>query len=118
AKQAEPLVPRVEAPSSAATDGPAGLRVDRAARRVWAGPREVLLSAKEFDLLAVLHAEAGAVLTRERLMSDVWDEHWFGSTKTLDVTLGRLRAKLEESGAPVRIVAVRGVGFRLEPDDA
>ena len=54
------------------------------------------------------------VLRREDLIARVWDENWFGSTKTLDVTVGRLRQKLEDSSAPVRIVAVRGVGFRLE----
>ena len=48
------------------------------------------------------------------MMSEVWDENWYGSTKTLDVTIGRLRAKLEEARLPDRIVAVRGVGFRLE----
>jgi DNA-binding response OmpR family regulator len=52
-------------------------------------------------------------------MADVWDENWYGSTKTLDVTIGRLRAKLEGSEVAERIVAVRGVGFRLEgPPDA
>ena len=53
-------------------------------------------------------------MTRERVMDEVWDENWFGSTKTLDATLGRLRQKFEDSGTPARIVTVRGVGFRLE----
>jgi DNA-binding response OmpR family regulator len=57
-------------------------------------------------------------VTRERFMDEVWDEHWYGSTKTLDVTLGRLRQKLDEHAAPLRIVSVRGVGFRLELADA
>ena len=54
------------------------------------------------------------------LMADVWDENWYGSTKTLDVTIGRLRQKLESVGVTDRVVAVRGVGFRLEggPTDA
>ena len=91
-----------------------GLRVDRQARRVWTGEEEVVLSSKEFDLLAMLDAERGAVLTRDRLMGEVWDENWFGSTKTLDVTVGRLRQKLEVASAPASIVTVRGVGFRLE----
>ena len=47
-------------------------------------------------------------------MAEVWDEGWYGSTKTLDVTIGRLRQKLEEAGLPDRVVTVRGVGFRLE----
>jgi DNA-binding response OmpR family regulator len=90
------------------------LRVDHDARRVWVGDEEVSLTAKEFDLLALLDLHRDAVLTRERLMDDVWDENWFGSTKTLDVTVGRLRQKLERSGAGAQVVTVRGVGFRLE----
>ncbi|HVT75943.1 MAG TPA: winged helix-turn-helix domain-containing protein, partial [Acidimicrobiales bacterium] len=79
------------------------------------GEVEMHLSAKEYDLLALLARDAGKVVTRERIMDEVWDEHWFGSTKTLDVTLGRLRSKLADAAAPVEVVAVRGVGFRLEP---
>jgi DNA-binding response OmpR family regulator len=91
-----------------------GLRVDVQARRVWIGGTETSLTSKEFDLLALLDSERGNVLTRERLMDEVWDENWFGSTKTLDVSVGRLRQKLEDANAPVSIVTVRGVGFRLE----
>lgn len=90
------------------------LRIDEGARRVWVKDVEMQLSAKEYDLLALLVRETGRVVTRERIMEEVWDEHWFGSTKTLDVTLGRLRGKLAEVGASVEVVAVRGVGFRLE----
>jgi DNA-binding response OmpR family regulator len=92
--------------------------VDEAAHRAFVDDDELPLSAKEFALLALLAREAGRVITRERIMEEVWDEHWFGSTKTLDVTLGRLRAKLDPAAAGVRIAAVRGVGFRLEPADA
>jgi DNA-binding response OmpR family regulator len=108
--QRGPTAPAAEAP--VATER--GLRVDCQARRVWVEDREVVLTSKEFDLLALLDSERGAVLTRERLMDEVWDENWFGSTKTLDVTMGRLRQKLVESEAPAQIVTVRGVGFRLE----
>lgn len=94
----------------------ASFRVDTASRRVWVRGDELSLTTKEFDVLALLVSEQGAVVTRERLMDDVWDENWFGSTKTLDVTLGRLRQKLESGAAPVRIVTVRGVGFRLETE--
>ena len=94
----------------------AGLRVDGDARRVWVGDDEVPLTVKEFDVLAVLWETRGAVVTRERLMDDVWDENWFGSTKTLDVTIGRLRQKLEDASSPARVVTVRGVGFRIEDD--
>lgn len=92
----------------------AGLRIDTHARRVWAGETEVALTTKEFDVLALLSEDRGSVVTRERLMDEVWDSNWYGSTKTLDVTVGRLRQKLEESDAPARVVTVRGVGFRLE----
>lgn len=91
-----------------------GLRIDVQARRVWAGDSEVALTTKEFDVLALLSEDRGAVVTRDRLMDEVWDSNWYGSTKTLDVTVGRLRQKLEESEAPARVVTVRGVGFRLE----
>jgi DNA-binding response OmpR family regulator len=102
------------ATASSAPATSSGLRVDAGARRVFVADVELQLSAKEYDLLALLFNEAGQAVTRERIMEEVWDEHWFGSTKTLDVTLGRLRGKLAEHQAPVEIVAIRGVGFRLE----
>jgi DNA-binding response OmpR family regulator len=90
------------------------LRIDRGARRVWLGDREVELTRKEFDLLARLAREAGRVVSREALMSDVWDMNWFGSTKTLDVHIAWLRRKLGDDPAlPNYIHTVRGVGFRL-----
>ncbi len=92
------------------------VRVDVAARRAWQGDRELDLSPKEFDLLALLVREAGRVVTRERIMAEVWDENWFGSTKTLDMHVSWLRRKLgEDADAPHRIVTVRGVGLRFEP---
>lgn len=97
-----------------------GLRIDVAAHRVYVDDREVPLTGKEFEVLAVLAHARDKVVPRERLMAEVWDENWFGSTKTLDVTIGRLRSKLESAGVADRVVAVRGVGFRLEgsPSDA
>ncbi len=91
------------------------LRIECAARVVTVGDRVVELRAKEFDLLTCLAAAAGTVLRREDLMTEVWDEHWFGSTKTLDVTVASLRKKLDDvvAGA-VAITTVRGVGYRLE----
>jgi DNA-binding response OmpR family regulator len=104
--------PAVEQPSA---ETPAeGLRLDVHARRVWVDEREVALTTKEFDVLALLDEERGAVVTRERLMDDVWDSNWYGSTKTLDVTIGRLRQKLDDKSSPASVVTVRGVGFRLE----
>ncbi|WP_437340232.1 response regulator transcription factor [Aeromicrobium stalagmiti] len=92
------------------------VRIDAPARRVWVGDHELALTAKEFDVIALLGSEPGAAITRERLMDEVWDENWFGSTKTLDATIGRLRQKIEDSGARSRVETVRGVGFRLEID--
>lgn len=90
------------------------LVIDVAARRVWLSEQEVELRAKEFDLLARLADDAGAVVTRETLMSDVWDEHWFGSTKTLDFHIAALRRKIGAPGEISRISTLRGVGYRLE----
>lgn len=108
----ETAAPTTLAPSVSAS----GLRVATEARRVWVGSDELAVTAKEFDVLALLDSNPGAVFTREQLMDQVWDENWFGSTKTLDTTIGRLRQKLDDSGAPARIVTVRGVGFRFESD--
>ncbi len=91
-----------------------GLRIDVGARRVYAGEEEIALTGKEFDVLSILAAHRDNVVSRGRLMTEVWDENWYGSTKTLDVTIGRLRQKLEGVGVRDRVVAVRGVGFRLE----
>lgn len=104
-------------PAPARAPGTGGVRVDEAARRAWVGDAELRLSAKEYGVLALLARTPGEVVTRERFMDEVWDEHWYGSTKTLDVTLGRLRSKLAQAGAQARVVAVRGVGFRLDEDD-
>jgi len=87
------------------------VRVDPASRRAWRGAHELELSPKEFDLLALLVREAGTVVTRERIMDEVWDVNWFGTTKTLDMHMSWLRRKL---GDPPRIATVRGVGFRFE----
>jgi len=90
------------------------LRLDPDARRVWVAEQELDLTRKEFDLLARLAEDLGRVVTREALMSDVWDTNWFGSTKTLDVHMASLRRKLgDDPAAPTYIHTVRGVGFRL-----
>ncbi|MGA8247139.1 MAG: response regulator transcription factor [Nocardioides sp.] len=90
------------------------LHVDVEAHRVYVGEVEVPLTGKEFDVLTVLAAHRDKVVSRAQLMADVWSEGWYGSTKTLDVTIGRLRQKLEAAGTAERVVTVRGVGFRLE----
>ena len=90
------------------------LRIDVGARRAWLGERELELTRKEFDLLVRLAREPDRVVTRESLMSDVWDMNWFGSTKTLDVHIAWLRRKLgDDPAAPRYIHTVRGIGFRL-----
>lgn len=103
-----------DVPAPPPTAGGESFRVDREARRAWVGGTELSLTAKEFDVLALLDERRGAVVTREDLMARVWDENWFGSTKTLDTTVGRLRQKLVDGSAPIRLDTVRGVGFRLE----
>ena len=101
--------PRPQARSSAGD-----LVLDVAARRAWLQGAEIELRVKEFDLLARLVADSGRVVSRETLMSEVWDEHWFGSTKTLDFHVAALRRKIDSVGADSRITTVRGVGYRLE----
>ncbi|MDH6214739.1 response regulator transcription factor [Streptomyces pseudovenezuelae] len=91
------------------------LTLDRKAARVRLDGTEVALAPKEYDLLAFLTEEPGALMSREQIMEAVWDANWFGPTKTLDVHVAALRRKL--AGA-ITIEAVRGVGFRLEITDA
>ena len=88
------------------------MELDRRTRRVRIGGGEVTLTAKEFDLLAYLANDVGAVHTRTEILEAVWDAHWYGPTKTVDAHVASLRKKLGDHGW---IEAVRGVGFRLEP---
>ncbi len=97
------------------------LTLDLAARRCTVRGRALSLRPKEFDLLARLVASLNAAISRERLIADVWDENWFGSTKTLDVHVAALRHRLSESAdwfeppaeLPV-ITTLRGYGYRLD----
>ena len=79
------------------------------------GGEPVDLTPKEFALLALLAEDAGAVRTRGEILDQVWDPHWYGPTKTLDVHVASLRKKL---GDPGIIETVRGVGFRVRDDAA
>lgn len=95
------------------------LMVDGAARRCLVGSVEVVLRAREYDVLARLAASVGQAVSRETLMSEVWDEHWFGSTKTLDVHIAAVRRRLAVAAAeagvsPPEISTLRGHGYRLE----
>lgn len=95
-----------------------GLQVDTSARKAHLHGTEISLRTREFDLLAQLSAQQGAAVSRDTLMAQVWDEHWHGSSKTLDVHIAALRQKLVDaasgSGAIPRIVTLRGHGYRLE----
>jgi len=85
------------------------LRIDTRTRNVSYDGQSVALTPKEHDLLVYLARDPDVVHTREQIIKDVWDENWWGSTKTLDVHIASLRKKL----APETIETVRGVGFRL-----
>jgi DNA-binding response OmpR family regulator len=92
-----------------------GLRVEPEARRAFKGDEELDLTTKEFDLLALLMSRPGITFTREQIMSSVWDEHWWGSTRTLDTHVSTLRRKIgDDTDPPSIIVTLRGVGFRFE----
>ncbi|USQ88191.1 response regulator transcription factor [Streptomyces phaeoluteigriseus] len=98
-------------PPPGATDGATGpLVVDRRTRQVWVGEETVVLTPKEFELLALLTEDPGAVYSRQQILDRVWDPHYEGPTKTLDVHVATLRRKL---GNPAWIQTLRGVGFRL-----
>ncbi|MFE0255181.1 winged helix-turn-helix domain-containing protein [Streptomyces sp. NPDC059010] len=89
---------------------PGPLVVDRRTRQVWVGEVPVTLTPKEFELLALLTEDPGAVYSRQQILDRVWDPHYEGPTKTLDVHVASLRRKL---GDPAWIQTLRGVGFRL-----
>jgi DNA-binding response OmpR family regulator len=99
----------------------AGIELDTEARRCFVtggdgGRHEVDLTTKEFDLLELLMRQPGVTLKREAIMSTVWDENWWGSTRTLDTHTSTLRRKiLDDTDPPSKIVTVRGVGFRFDP---
>ena len=86
------------------------LEIDVRGRRATIGDDPVNLTTKEFDLLALLASEPGDVVSRQRILREVWDTEWFGPTKTVDVHVASLRKKL---GDPGWIETVRGIGLRL-----
>jgi len=90
------------------------LSIDRRSQKVFVNGQDVYLTPKEFDLLAYIATDPGAVYRRNDIMSEVWDTNWYGTTKTVDAHVAALRKKL---GNQDWIEAVRGVGFRLGVPD-
>jgi len=97
-------------PQASAIQEVGRLRIDRRAQRVHLGDEEIALTAKEFDVLAFLADDPGAVRRRTEILEHVWEGHWYGATKTIDAHVAAIRKKL---GDPAWVEAVRGVGFRL-----
>ena len=97
-------------PQDLTTDRQSRLHIDEKARLVTLDGNEVVLTAKEFDLLNFLHSEPGTVFRRNDILEHVWDIDWYGTTKTLDAHVASIRKKL---GDQRWIEAVRGVGFRF-----
>ena len=93
------------------------VRLDPRSRQVWRGSDEVSLSRKEFELLHALMRRPGVIVTRAELMAEVWETHFFTSSKTIDVHLGWLRRKLGDNPRdPSLITTHRGRGIRFEAD--
>jgi two-component system, OmpR family, response regulator RegX3 len=91
------------------------VRLDAGRHEVFVREEPVALPLKEFELLELLLANAGRVLTRDVLIDRIWGPNYFGDTKTLDVHVKRLRAKVEDDPSnPTRVVTIRGVGYRYE----
>jgi len=97
-------------PASFAIQEAGQLKIDRRTQRVYLGDVEIALTAKEFDVLAYLAEDPGAVRRRTEILEHVWEGHWYGATKTVDAHVAAIRKKL---GDPRWVEAVRGVGFRL-----
>ena len=91
------------------------LVIETASRRAWQGDEELMLSLRQFDLLAFLASHPGEALSREEIMRQVWQTSWIASTKTVDMHVSWLRRALSESASTPRyITTIRGVGFRFE----
>jgi DNA-binding response OmpR family regulator len=93
------------------------VEVDRVARVVRRGGADVELSVREFDLLDLLIERAGRAVTRETILARVWGDDYFGTDRTVDNFLTRLRQKLDTPGEPRYLQTVRGVGYRFAPDE-
>ncbi|WP_423916447.1 response regulator [Candidatus Poriferisodalis sp.] len=107
----QPVEP--EGDTTCLIEGDVALDIDRHELRV--GGELVTLALKEFELLAYLLQNAGRVVTRDSLMQNVWGYDYIGDTKTIDVHVKRLRAKIEDDPSnPQRITTIRGLGYRYE----
>lgn len=105
--------PEIEVENGIITIGPVRLDIDR--HQMTLDGKAVALPLKEFELLEFLMRNSGRVLTRTQLIDRVWGSDYFGDTKTLDVHIKRLRAKIEKDPAePVFIQTVRGLGYKFE----
>lgn len=92
-----------------------GVRLDLQAHQAWNGDEEIHLTPKEFELLAMLMNNAGRVVTRQRLLAEVWNDDFYATSRSLDVHVSALRRKLGDAPENPRFVStVRGVGFRFE----
>lgn len=107
--------PAQEAPSLEGALEVGDLRLDPERHEVYLRGQEVSLPLKEFELLELLMTNVGRALTRETLIDRIWGPHYVGDTKTLDVHVKRLRARVEDDPArPQRITTIRGLGYKLE----
>jgi DNA-binding response OmpR family regulator len=104
-----------EVPSGASRLQAGDLVLDLLSRRAMLGIQDVKLTQREFDLLAELMRNAGAVMSRDLLVARVWGHDYVGDSHTVDVHVRWLREKIEaDPSAPQRIVTVRGIGYRFE----
>jgi two-component system OmpR family response regulator len=96
-----------------------GLRIEPIARRAWRDEREVVLTAREFDVLEFLVRRAGQVLSKSEILAGVWSDDFDGDPNIVEVYIGRLRRKIDgASRLEATIKTVRGAGYRLGPDRA
>jgi two-component system OmpR family response regulator len=94
------------------------LRIDPARRRVWRGEQEIRLTAREFDVLALLVRRAGEVFSKDQILAGVWDSDFEGDPNIVEVYVRRLRRKVDEPFARRTIETVRGAGYRVTDDAA
>lgn len=106
---------RMPKPTTAERLTSADLALDLVARKAYKGQQEISLSYKEFDLLAELIRNRGAVLSRDLLLTKVWGYDYYGESRTVDVHIRWLREKIEdEPSKPKRITTIRSIGYRFE----